>query len=132
MPHEVDMTKALIMSLRDWYEGQSDRRPIQMVQLVVGMFTCVEPDLLRSSFRKQQRGTFLDGAEIVIRESPFIAYCRNCEREYAPELGLEYACPTCREALNEIRSGRELKIERVEWRAQAVPLNTREEPICRS
>lgn len=115
MPHEVDMTKALIMSLRDWYETQGEQTPIARVRLVVGQFTCVEPQLLRSAFARQKQGTFLDGAEIVIRESPFVAFCAKCEAEYRPELGLEYACPTCRAPLHDIRSGRELKIERVEW-----------------
>lgn len=115
MPHEVDMTKALIMSLKEWYAGLSDPRPVQSVHLVVGDFTCVEPDLLRTSFERQKQGTFLERARIVIRNSPFVAYCRACEREYKPEIGLEYACPGCRAPMDEIRSGRELKIERVEW-----------------
>ncbi len=115
MPHEVDMTKALIMSLREWYGTQAEPLPIARVRLVVGQFTCVEPQLLRSAFARQKQGTFLDGAEIVIRESLFVAFCVKCEAEYRPELGLEYACPTCRAPLHDIRSGRELKIERVEW-----------------
>lgn len=115
MPHEVDMTKALIMSLKEWYAGLSDPKPVQSVHLVVGDFTCVEPDLLRTSFERQKLGTFLESARIVIRNSPFVAYCRACEREYKPEIGLEYACPGCRAPMDEIRSGRELKIERVEW-----------------
>jgi len=115
MPHEVDMTKALIMSLREWYGTQAEPPPIARVRLVVGQFTCVEPQLLRSAFARQKRGTFLDKAEIVVRESAFVAYCAKCEAEYRPELGLEYACPTCRAPLHDIRSGRELKIERVEW-----------------
>lgn len=115
MPHEVDMTKALIMSLRDWYATQAEPQPVRRVRLVVGQFTCVEPDLLRTSFARQKQGTFLEKAEIVIRESPFIAFCQTCEKEYRPDIGLEYACPTCGAAMDEIRSGRELKIERVEW-----------------
>jgi hydrogenase nickel incorporation protein HypA/HybF len=115
MPHEVDMTKALMLSLRDWWEQQPTPRPIRRVILVVGQFTCVEPALLRTSFAAQKIGTFLHDADLVIRESPFIAYCRSCAQEYTPDLGLRYACPACGAALDEIRSGRELKIERVEW-----------------
>lgn len=115
MPHEVDMTKALIMSLKEWWAGQPERRPVRRVILEVGAFTCVEPGLLRTAFARQRRGTFLQGAELEIRESPFIARCRACRQEYRPEIGLRYACPTCGAALDEIISGRELKIERVEW-----------------
>ncbi|MEO7717988.1 MAG: hydrogenase maturation nickel metallochaperone HypA [Capsulimonas sp.] len=115
MPHEVDMTKALMMSLKDWYSQQTERWPVRRVQLLVGEFTCVEPDLLRTAFAKQKLGTFLENAEIAIRDSPFIAFCRNCEREYKPDINLEYGCPECRAPLDEIRSGRELKIEKVDW-----------------
>ncbi len=115
MPHEVDMTKALILSLKEWWVSQPERLPVQRVVLTVGQFTCVEPDLLRTAFARQRAGTFLDSAELVIRESPFIAHCRGCKQDYTPDLGLRYACPTCGAALDEIRSGRELKIDRVEW-----------------
>ncbi|MCW3061639.1 MAG: hydrogenase nickel insertion protein HypA [Capsulimonas sp.] len=109
------MTKALMMSLKDWYSQQTERWPVRRVQLLVGEFTCVEPDLLRTAFAKQKLGTFLENAEIAIRDSPFIAFCRNCEREYKPDINLEYGCPECRAPLDEIRSGRELKIEKVDW-----------------
>ena len=116
MPHEVDMTRALILSLRDWHAGQSKSRPIRRVLLLVGQFTGVEPDLLRSAFARQKLDTaFLREAELVIRESPFVAHCRGCNQDYQPDIGLRYACPTCGAAMDEIRSGRELKIERVEW-----------------
>jgi hydrogenase nickel incorporation protein HypA/HybF len=109
------MTRALIMSLTEWVGQQEVRRPIARVRLAVGEFTCVEPDLLRSSFAKQRRGTPLEGAELVVRDVAFVAYCRGCDREYRPEIGREYACPECGRALHDIRSGRELKIECVEF-----------------
>lgn len=114
MPHEVDMTRALIMSLKRWRSECNDNDYIQTIHLVVGEFTCVEPDLLRTAFARQRQGGFLEDAELVIRESPFIAYCLHCRKEYRPDIDREYACPECRSPLNEIRSGRELKIESVE------------------
>jgi|SRR5579862_4673948 len=115
MPHEVDMTKVLINTLREWYAEQPISLPVHRVRLVVGKFTCVEPDLLRTAFVRQRKGTFLEHAELCIRESAFIAYCQKCRREYHPSLGLQYACPLCQEPLHEVRSGRELKIEGVDW-----------------
>ncbi|HEY3329737.1 MAG TPA: hydrogenase maturation nickel metallochaperone HypA [Capsulimonadaceae bacterium] len=114
MPHEVDMTKALMMSLKEWHKTQPQDRVVRVVRLVVGGFTCVEPDLLRSAFSRQKIGTFLENAKLVIRESPFIAYCEPCGKEYRPDIVMEYACPDCRAPMQEIRSGRELKIEGVE------------------
>jgi hydrogenase nickel incorporation protein HypA/HybF len=120
MPHEVDMTKALILSLREWWEGQEERRGVRRVVLAVGRFTCVEPALLTTAFARQKHGTFLENAELSIREVPFVAHCRICRDDYRPEIGLRYACPKCGGPMDEIRSGRELKIERIEWDARDV------------
>ena len=51
----------------------------------------------------------------MIRETPLIAYCHGCQAEYRPEYGQHYACPSCNQPMDDIRSGRELKIDRVEW-----------------
>src|SRR5260221_7480393 len=117
MPHEVDMTKALIMSLADWVSEQGHADSVESVLLQVGKFTCVEPALLVSSFVNQRKKyAWLADAKLLIRDIPFIAYCETCQAEYSPEMRLQYACPTCQAALHTIRSGRELKIERVQWK----------------
>ncbi len=113
--HETDMTKALILTVRDWWEEQPGQPAIEKVHLTVGKFTCVEPVGLQFAFEVQIRGTFLEGAELVISETPLIAYCHDCQCEYRPEIGLQYACPTCKSPMGDIRSGRELKIDRVEY-----------------
>ena len=113
--HETDMTKALIVTMRDWWESQPDRPRITNVHLIVGQFTCVEPASLQFAFEVQTRNTFLEGAALVIQETPLIAFCHTCQQEYRPEIGIQYACPTCRSPMDDIRSGRELKIDRVEY-----------------
>ena len=113
--HETDMTKALIVTMRDWWESQPDRPRITNVHLIVGQFTCVEPASLQFAFDVQTRNTFLEGAALVIQETPLIAFCHTCQQEYRPEIGIQYTCPTCRSPMDDIRSGRELKIDRVEY-----------------
>ncbi len=113
--HETDMTQALIVTVRDWWESQPQQLPIGTVHLVVGKFTCVEPASLQFAFDVQTRNTFLDGATLEIRETPLIAFCHVCQRDYRPEIGKHYACPTCQEPMDDIRSGRELKIDRIEY-----------------
>jgi hydrogenase nickel incorporation protein HypA/HybF len=51
----------------------------------------------------------------VIQEAPLIAFCHHCQQKYQPEIGIEYACPKCRSPMEDIRSGRELKIDRIEY-----------------
>jgi hydrogenase nickel incorporation protein HypA/HybF len=117
MPHEVDMTKALIMSLEDWISREKRTDSVETVVLQVGEFTCVEPALLVSSFETQRKKyAWLEDAQLQIRDIPFVAFCETCRVEYRPEMSLHYGCPTCHAGLHTIRSGRELRIERIDWK----------------
>jgi hydrogenase nickel incorporation protein HypA/HybF len=113
--HETDMTKALILTVKDWWESQPQKTEISKVHLTVGKFTCVEPVSLQFAFEVQTRDTFLEGAVLQIQETPLIAFCHPCQQEYLPEIGIQYACPQCQSPMEDIRSGRELKIGRIEY-----------------
>ncbi len=113
--HETDMTKSLILTVKDWWESQPQQPQIETIHLIVGKFTCVEPASLQFAFNVQIRNTFLEGVKLAIRETPLIAFCHTCQEEYNPEIGLHYACPSCQAPMEDIRSGRELKIDRIEY-----------------
>ena len=112
--HETDMTKALILTVKDWCQSQPEPPNIEKIHLIVGKFTCVEPVSLQFAFEVQTRNTFLERVELVIKETPLIAFCHTCQQEYRPEIGQQYACPQCHSPMEDIRSGRELKIDRIE------------------
>ncbi|MEM8546243.1 MAG: hydrogenase maturation nickel metallochaperone HypA [Cyanobacteria bacterium P01_H01_bin.119] len=113
--HETDMTRALILTVEDWWAAQPERPQIARIHLTVGAFTCVEPASLQFAFEVQTQGTFLQGVVLAIAETPLIAFCHPCQQSYRPELGRQYACPTCHHPMEDIRSGRELKIDRIEY-----------------
>ncbi|MGB3405274.1 MAG: hydrogenase maturation nickel metallochaperone HypA [Microcoleaceae cyanobacterium] len=113
--HETDMTKALILTIKDWWNSQPEQPQITHVHLIVGQFTCVEPASLQFAFDAQTQKGFLEGVKLVIHETPLIAFCHSCQQEYHPKIGLHYACPNCQLPMEEIRSGRELKIDRIEY-----------------
>lgn len=115
--HETDMTKALILTIKDWYESQPEKPKIEKIYLTIGQFTCVEPLGLQFAFEAQTHNTFLAGVELVIKDVTLIAFCHSCQQEYKPEIGLQYSCPDCNSPMNDIRSGRELKIDRLEYSA---------------
>lgn len=121
--HETDMTKALILTVKDWWDTQPDRPKISQVYLTVGQFTCVEPVSLQFAFEVQTRNTFLAGAELVIQETPLIAFCHHCQQDYQPEIGIQYACPDCRSPMEDIRSGRELKIDRIAYATEEASIS---------
>jgi len=108
------MTRALVNALRDWHEEQPARPSIRRVVLEVGAFTTVEPDALRFAFDVQRRSVpFLGEATLSIEEIPLVAYCGPCATEYRPQLGVRYA-HDCGAPMEEIRSGRELRIAAIE------------------
>ena len=113
------MTKALIMTMQDWYASQPEKSQIEKVHLVVGKFTCVEPASLKFAFEVQTRNTFLEEAELIIKDVPLIAFCHTCQQEYKPQVGLQYSCPDCQSPMDDIRSGRELKIDHIEYSTEA-------------
>lgn len=119
--HETDMTKALIVTVRNWWNEQPEKPQIDRVHLTIGQFTCVEPVSLQFAFEVQTRGTFLEDAELVIAETPLVAFCHTCQQDYRPEIGIQYACPTCQSPMDDIRSGRELKIDRIEYAQSLTP-----------
>ncbi len=119
--HEVDMTKALINTVHDWWQAQPQAPSIAAIHLTVGQFTCVEPASLQFAFTAQTPGTFLAGATLKITETPLIAFCPTCQQEYRPVIGRQYACPQCQRPLEEIRSGRELKIDHIECYESPAP-----------
>lgn len=123
--HEVDMTRALLITLTDWWEAQPERPQVTRVYLQVGDFTCVEPVSLEFAFAAAVQGTVFAGCQLVIERVPFVAHCPRCVADYEPQIGEAYACPTCHLPLTEIVSGRELKIARLEY-ADAHP----EESLC--
>lgn len=113
--HETDMTKALINTVQEWRDSQPGKPKIEGIYLTIGKFTCVEPVSLRFAFEVQTRNTFLEGVKLIITETPLVAFCHICQQEYEPEIGLQYACPECSFPMEDIRSGRELKIDRIEY-----------------
>lgn len=115
--HETDMTRALIQTLQIWWQAQPGSPRIERVHLQVGQFTCVEPASLQFAYRVQTQGTLLEGSQLLIEEIPLVAFCQPCQRTYRPDMGTAYSCPTCHAPMEEIRSGRELKIAAIDYRS---------------
>ena len=114
--HEVDMTRALLLSLQSWRQGRASQPlRVQRVHLQVGAFTCVEPDQLSVTWRAATAGTWLQGAELAIETIALRARCLRCEATYLPTAELAYRSPCCDQPLEQILSGRELRIRSVEY-----------------
>ena len=115
--HEVDMTKCLLLSLQEWKQQHQPQVPsVEVVHLQVGDFTCVEPDALVFTWGALVSGTWLAGSELRIERTPLLARCLPCGADYSPSQGQAYRSPCCDHPMEEILSGRELRIRSIEYR----------------
>ena len=118
--HEVDMTKCLLISLNEWRDRREDTSAmVETVHLDLGRFTCVEPDQLVTTYNAAVQGTWLDGSRLTITEIPFVGRCLICNGTYDPVPENAYRSPCCDHPLEEIVSGRELRIRSIDYRSDA-------------
>ena len=118
--HEVDMTKCLVISLNEWRARRGGPSAmVQSVHLEVGRFTCVEPEQLKTTYAAAVQDTWLDGSNLIITDIPFIGRCVVCRDTYSPIPESAYRSPCCDHPLEEIVSGRELRIRSIDYRGDA-------------
>lgn len=121
--HEVDMTKCLLLSMNEWRTRHEPAVPtVETVHLQVGAFTCVEPDQLVFTWEAAVRGSWLDGARLAIEPVPLVGRCVLCSSTYAPSAEQGYRSPCCEHPMEEIVSGRELRIRSVDYTLTSTPL----------
>lgn len=114
--HEVDMTKCLLLAMQDWRRQHEPELPtVDTVHLLVGDFTCVEPEQLVFTWKAAVAGSWLDGARLAIETVPLKGRCLCCGSTYAPAAEQGYRSPCCDHPMEEIVSGRELKIRSVDY-----------------
>ncbi|NQV11612.1 MAG: hydrogenase maturation nickel metallochaperone HypA [Cyanobacteria bacterium] len=124
--HEVDMTKCLLLSLQEWKREHEPHTPcVSAVHLEVGDFTCVEPAALRFTFAAAVQGSWLDGSTLEIATVPLRARCLGCSAVYVPEPDQAYRSPCCERPMEEIISGRELRICSVDYSLSPQPSSPR-------
>jgi hydrogenase nickel incorporation protein HypA/HybF len=89
-------------------------RPARVVRvsLQIGRLSGAVPDALRFCFDACTRDTALEGAELVIREIPGRALCRDCGEELLLDSFLDLC--TCGSASLDVVAGQELRIQSVE------------------
>jgi hydrogenase nickel incorporation protein HypA/HybF len=120
--HEVDMTRCLLLSMHEWKQQHAPRVPqVDRVHLEVGTFTCVEPDQLVVTWSDAVKGTWLDGSELVIESVHLVGRCVRCQATYSPDPADGFRSPCCRHPMEEIVSGRELRIRSVAYGFATAP-----------
>ncbi|MBE9154232.1 hydrogenase maturation nickel metallochaperone HypA [Cyanobium sp. LEGE 06113] len=114
--HEVDMTRCLLLSMEEWKRGHAPATPkVTTVHLLVGSFTCVEPEQLVTTWQVAVQSSWLAGARLAIESVPLLGRCVLCNGTYAPSSEQGYRSPCCQHPMEEIVQGRELKIRSIDY-----------------
>lgn len=114
--HEVDMTKCLFFSMEEWKTQYHPLVPsVDLVHLQVGEFTCVEPEALVFTWSALVDDTWLAGSQLMIESIPLLARCLGCGTSYSPRAEQAYQSPCCKHPMEQIISGRELKIRSIDY-----------------
>ena len=123
--HEVDMTRCLVLSMQEWRQQHAPHTPqVLRLHLQVGTFTCVEPDQLVTTWQAAVHGSWLEGVVLVIEAVPLVGRCLACNSTYSPDPQQAYRSPCCDHPMEEIVSGRELRIRSVDYRLADSPSPT--------
>ncbi len=114
--HEVDMTRCLLLSMEEWKQRHAPATPkVSTVHLLVGTFTCVEPEQLVTTWQVAVQSSWLAGARLAIESVPLLGRCVLCNGTYSPRAEQGYRSPCCLHPMEEIVQGRELKIRSIDY-----------------
>lgn len=83
---------------------------IRTVNVEIGAFCGVEPELLQFAFSVLKKKTALAEAEMVIEIPHLLLYCKDCETDYLGDCE-DLRCPVCLGENYDVKQGRELKVK---------------------
>jgi hydrogenase nickel incorporation protein HypA/HybF len=111
--HELSIAVSLV-EIACQEAAQAGAEKVGRVYLKVGAFAGVVRDALTFAFDIATEGTMLEGATLVIEDSPMVVYCAACRAEKEPPDLYRLCCPECGAPTPEVRRGRELELTALE------------------
>lgn len=110
--HELSIALSLI-ELATERAQQADGGRVEAVHVRIGALAGVEADALRFSFEVACRDTPLEGARLIIEETPIVVFCPRCQAERTLQAP-RFECPACGGPTPTLVRGRELELTALE------------------
>lgn len=114
--HELSIASSIVKIAAEHARLEGGGR-VASVTLRIGRLSCVHEDALRSSFDLVTEGTPLAGASLAVIEVPVRIWCGLCQAVVELPGIQRFACPACGHLSGDIRAGRELDIESIQFAA---------------
>src|SRR5262245_54812014 len=90
---------------------------VAAIHLRLGPLSGVVKDALLSAYELAREGSPLETADLVIEETPLVAYCPACAAERALASAQRLSCPDCGTPTPDVVRGRELEVVALEVEA---------------
>lgn len=110
--HELSLAQALIQEV-ERIKTREKADSVVSVTLSIGALSGVDRESFEFIFPLAAEGTCLEGAALVIRETPARIRCEACGWEGVPDLAF-FRCGTCGSSQVKITGGRDFLIESVQ------------------
>ncbi|MEE8716661.1 MAG: hydrogenase maturation nickel metallochaperone HypA [Coriobacteriales bacterium] len=112
--HEMSLVRDVVEVVTAAAERGGVSR-VAAVNLTIGQGRDVVPELFDGLFAHLAQGTCAEGAELVVRATPYLARCGTCGEVYRlrPVDRNTWACPRCGHEGNKLVSGMEFSIDSI-------------------
>lgn len=114
--HEESLIRTLLKQVGDLGADHPDHR-LCRINVSVGEFSGVDPELLQLAFGRLTDGAPLEGVEFCVERVPLTARCRDCCHEFPVER-FRFVCPHCGGLATDVLRGDELILESVSFEEQ--------------
>ncbi len=111
--HEMGIALEIVKIATESIPAELKKPTVERINLEIGMLAAVVPASLRFCFEVAIKDTFLEGAELFIKEIPVRVSCKACGYTWTATEPI-FICEKCDSYLVEIISGRELDITSIE------------------
>ena len=110
--HEIGITQSIV-EIAERHAREQGAARVLSVSVAIGELSGVVADAVEFCFEACTRGTFLDGARLIIETVPGRGRCGDCGAE-SPLDPYTFACPACGALALERLQGEELRITELE------------------
>jgi hydrogenase nickel incorporation protein HypA/HybF len=107
--HELSII-ASIVEIAEQHARQAGSVNVESIELEIGELAGVEWGALEFAWEAGTSNTVLENAKMQLTKVPGMARCLECYEEYPIEAFFD-PCPSCGSFMNEILSGRELRVK---------------------
>ncbi len=112
--HEVSLVHSVLNSLEEQFSPE-ELENLSQIDLAIGVFSNVEPLLMKSAFKAVQDATGKYAqVKLEIESVPIKIYCETCRKETLIE-NYVFVCGHCKQPNSNLIQGTEMLIRRVHF-----------------